>query len=111
LLFAVQALANDCSEEDAKYDMQQGRLSLHSVSVGQQGLLFEAQLDLLNSQNLFQFQLTSLNPLAKVTAQVHSSYKVGEALLKIDSLCLVSATGVQYLKQVELQLVANSEPL
>lgn len=105
------ARASGCVPGSASYDMQQGRLILPSVFIEQEGLLFAAQLELLDSQNLFQFQVTSLKPLAELVASGQGMYQPDTERLTIESLCLISEKGEQLLTKVEMQLIPDNEVL
>ena len=59
LYIATVVEAADCPSDGANYDMQKGKLYLPSVLVGHNGSIFEAKLDLLDSQNSFQFRLAA----------------------------------------------------
>ena len=110
-LFAAEVGAVECPSEGASYDMPQGKLSLPSVFVEQAGLLFEAKLDLLESQHAFQFQLANLQRLDNAVAQRNSIYQPDQQLLKIQSLCLRSDDSELLVAQIEMQAVPFSDPM
>lgn len=110
LLFASSVTA-DCQLGAASYDSQLGKLYLPSVSIDTQELLFATQLDLLNSRQIFQFQLADLTLLDSGTTEGSAEYHPGSQILNIPSLCLRSESAAQFLMQVELQAVPNSAPL
>ena len=103
--------AANCPPAGATYDLQQGNLYLPSVFVEQQGELYEAKLDLLESENLFQFQLADLVSLDNSVALSHGTYQPGNQLLNIQSLCLRSGGNESVLTHIEMQLIANSDPI
>ena len=106
-LFVTPALAANCPLDDAVYSADQQRLSLPVVSVDD-GLAYNAQLDVLNTQNLFHFQLTAATQVSNLTSI--ANYQSGEQLLNITSLCLLSnARTLGY--QVQMQVIPNSKPL
>lgn len=53
LFFATSLQAGNCPVNIASYNIQQGRLLLPAVSVEGNTVVFAAELELLDSQNLF----------------------------------------------------------
>ncbi|MCF7971780.1 MAG: PEP/pyruvate-binding domain-containing protein [Methylococcaceae bacterium] len=105
-LLITPALAN-CPLDAAIYSANQQRLTLPVVSVDG-GLAYNAQLDVLNSQSPFHFQLTSATQASNLASI--ANYQTSEQLLSIRSLCLPSeASPLGY--QVQMQAIPNSMPL
>ncbi|NOR80436.1 MAG: hypothetical protein GQ529_06325, partial [Methyloprofundus sp.] len=108
---ATTVEASGCSSENASYDVPRGKLSLPSIFVEQAGSIFEAKLDLLESQHAFQFQLSHLELLAQTIAQGNSFYQPDQQLLKTQALCLRSDDSEQLVTQIEMQAIPFSDPM
>ena len=108
---ATSVNAAGCSQDEATYDLRQGQLYLPSISVEQQNLQFAAQLDLLDSQNAFQFQLAGLTEVDHQSVLSHAIYHPANQLLNIQSLCLSTGDSEQLVTQVEIQVIPFSDPM
>ena len=111
IFFATAAEAVDCPPQGATYDLQQGKLYLPSIFVEQDNISVEATLDLLSSQQAFQFQLAALNFLENKAANNVGVYQPDNKLLEITELCLRSNETEQLITQIEMQAIPNSEPM
>ncbi len=111
LYMATAVIAKECPSKHATYDMQQGRLKLAEIFVAQNGLLFSAELNLLNSQQVFQFQLTDLQLLENQPASANINYQAENQLLQIQSLSLLSKGSEAHITQLEMQTIPYSNPL
>ena len=77
-LCATAALAENCPVEVAVYQADQQQLRLPTVRI-EGGLTYNAQFDLLDTQNAFHFQLTGLSQVADLAST--ADYQLSEQLI------------------------------
>lgn len=109
-LWGNSIYAEECSAGGVSYDWQLGRLDIPNVFVVHEGQNYQLQLDLLESQNLFHYQVSTLLPLANLSAQSGAIYTAEAMQLHLDLLCLDADTGGELLADVQMQLIPNTEP-
>lgn len=107
-ILAEPVAVTNCPPDNAIYNVTQTKLNLPTISVDNISIL-QAQLDLLNTQNSFHFQLSdlSISTGLRATADYQSAYQI----LTIPSLCLQSTDNNQLGFQVQMQAIPNSQPM
>ncbi len=107
-ILAIATPIVNCQSDSAVYNAKQKVLKIPNVKVDNQ-VFYSAELSVLNNQNTFHFQLSTLSQPEKTIAT--SSYQASNQLLTLDKLCLFNGDNSHSNFTAQLQAVPHSQPL